>query len=59
MELTALNEGELLQTRLEKIGREATAIEIAGLQGEKARKTRTAENEIERAKYSRNCGPSF
>ena len=48
-----------LQTRQEKLRREAEEIEIAGLQEELARKARIAEKKIERAQVSSNCGSSF
>ena len=48
-----------MQTRLEKLRREAKEIEIADMQEELARKARIAEKEIERAKVSSSCGSSF
>ena len=59
MEIQALKEQEELQTRLEKLRREAKEIEIADLQEKLARKARIAEKEIERAKVSSSCGSSF
>ena len=61
LELKALKEQEELQSRLEKLGREAKQkeMEIADLQGEVARKARIAEKEIELAKFSSSCGTSL
>ena len=58
LEIKALREQEL-QTRLEKLRREAKEIEIADIQEELARKARKAEKEVERAKVSSSCGSSF
>ena len=54
-----MKEQEKLQTRLEKLRREAKEIEMAGLQEELARKAKIAEKEIERARVSISCGSSF
>ena len=59
LEMKALKEQEELQTRLEKLRREAKEIEIADMQEKLARKTRIAEKEIERAKVYSSCGSSF
>ena len=59
LEIKALKEQEELQTRLEKLRREAKEIEIADMQEELSRKARIAEKEIERAKVSSSCGSSF
>ena len=59
LEIKALKEQKELQTRLEKLRREAKEIEIADMQEELARKARIAEKEIERAKVSSSCGSSF
>ena len=59
MEIKALKEQEELQTRLEKLRREAKEIERADMQEELARKAKIAEKEIERAKVSNSCGSSF
>ena len=50
LELKALKEQEELQSRWEKLRRNAEQNEIADLQEELARKARIAEKEIERAK---------
>ena len=54
-----MKEQEELQTRLEKLRREAKEIEIADMQEELARKARIAEKEIGRPKVSSSCGSSF
>ena len=59
LEIKALKEQEELQTRLEKLRREAQEIEIADMQEELARKASIAEKELERAKVSSSCGSSF
>ena len=59
LELNALNEQEELQSRLEKLRRNAEQNEIADLQEKLARKAKIAEKEIERAKVSSNYGSSF
>ena len=61
LELKALKEQEELQSRLEKLGRETKQkeMEIADLQGEVARKARSAEKEIELAKFSSSCGTNL
>ena len=59
LELNALKEQEELQSRLEKLRRNAEQNEIADLQGKLARKTKIAEKEIKRAKVSSSCGSSF
>ena len=59
LEIKALKEQEELQTRLEKLRRDAKEIEIADMQEELARKARIAEEEKERAKVSSSCGSSL
>ena len=59
LELNALKEQEELQSRLEKLRRDAEQNEIADLQENLARKAKIAEKEIERAKVSSSCGSSF
>ena len=59
LELNALKEQEELQSRLEKLRRNAEQNEIADLQEKLARKAKIAEKEIERAKVSSSCGSSF
>ena len=59
LELKALKEQEELQTRLEKLRREAEQKEEADLQEELNRKARIAEKEIESAKASSSCDSSF
>ena len=54
-----MKEQEELQTRLEKLRREAKEIERADMQEELARKARIAEKERERAKVSSSCRSSF
>ena len=54
-----MKEQEELQTRLEKLRREAKEIKIAGMQEELARIAGIAEKEIERAKVPSSCGSSF
>ena len=59
LELNALKEQEELQSRLEKLRRNAEQIEIADLQEKLARKAKIAEKEIEMAKVPSSCGSSF
>ena len=59
LKLNALKEQEELQSRLEKLRRNAEQKEIADLQEELARKARIAEKEIERAKVSSSRGYSL
>ena len=59
LELNALKEQEELQSRLEKLRRDAEQNEIADVQKKLARKVKIAEKEIERAKVSSSCGSSF
>ena len=59
LELNALKEPEELQSRLEKLRRNAEQNEIADLQEKVARKAKIAEKEIERAKVSSSCGSSI
>ena len=59
LELNALKEQEELQSRLEKLRRNAEQNEIADLQEKLARKAKIAEKEIERAKVSSTCESSF
>ena len=59
LELNALKEQEELQSRLEKLRRNAEQNEIADLQGKLARKAKIAEKEIEMAKVPSSCGSSF
>ena len=66
LELNALNEQEELQTRLEKLRREANEVKIAslqdemvGLQEEMARKAKIAEKELQMAQVSSSGGSSF
>ena len=59
LELNALKEQEELQSRLEKLRRDAEQNEIADLQEKFAHKAKIAEKEIERAKLSSSCGYSF
>ena len=59
LKLNALNEQEELQSRLEKLRRNAEQNEIADLQEKLARKAKIAEKEVERAKVSSSCGSSF
>ena len=59
LELNALKEQEELQSRLERLRRNAEQNEIADLQEKLARKAKIAEKEIERAKISSSCGSSF
>ena len=59
LELNALKEQEELQSRLEKLRRNAEQNEIADLQEKLARKAKIAEKEIERTKVSSSCGSSF
>ena len=59
LELNALKEQKQLQSRLEKLRRNAEQNEIADLQEKLARKAKIAEKEIERAKVSGSCGSSF
>ena len=60
-----MRELEELQTSVEKLRREAkfgiagSQEEMAGLQEQLTRKARITEKEIERAKVSSSCGPSF
>ena len=59
LELNALKEQEELQSRLEKLRRNAEQNEIANLQEKLARKAKIAEKEIEMAKVPSSCGSSF
>ena len=59
LELNALKEQEELQSRLEKLRRNAEQNEIADLQEKLARKAKIAEKEIEMAKVPSGCGSSF
>ena len=59
LELNALKEPEELQSRLEKLRRNAEQNEIADLQEKLARKAKIAEKEIEMAKVPSSCGSSF
>ena len=59
LELNALKEQEELQSRLEKLRRNAEQNEIADLQEKLARKAKIAEKEIEMAKVLSSCGSSF
>ena len=59
LELNALKEQEELQSRLEKLRRNAEQNEIADLQEKLARKAKITEKEIERARVSSSCGSSF
>ena len=59
LELNALKEQEELQSRLEKLRRNAKQNEIADLQEKLARKAKIAEKEIEMAKVPSSCGSSF
>ena len=59
LELNALKEQEELQSRLEKLRRNAEQNEIADLQEKLARKAKIAEKEIELAKVLSSCGSSF
>ena len=59
LELNALKEQEELQSRLEKLRRNAEQNEIADLQEKLARKAKIAEKEIEMAKVPSSCGSSF
>ena len=59
LELNALKEQEELQSRLEKLRRNAEQNEIADLQEKLARKAKIAEKEIEKAKVPSGCGSSF
>ena len=66
LEIKALKEQEELQTRLEKLRREANEVKIASLQDEMVnlqeklvRKAKIAEKEIEMAKVPSSCGSSF
>ena len=59
LELNALKEQDELQSRLEKLRRNAKQNEIADLQEKLARKAKIAEKEIERTKVSSSCGSSF
>ena len=59
LELNALKEQEELQSRLEKLRRNAEQNEIADLQEKLARKAKKAEKEIEMAKVPSSCGSSF
>ena len=59
LDLNALKEQEELQSRLEKLRRNAEQNEIADLQEKLARKAKIAEKEIEKAKVSSSCGSSF
>ena len=54
-----MKEHEELQSRPEKLRRDAEQNEIADLQEKLARKVKIAEKEIERAKVSSSCGSSF
>ena len=54
-----MKEQEELQSRLEKLRRNAEQNEIADLQEKLARKANIAEKEIERTKVSSSCGSSF
>ena len=60
MELKTLKEQEELQSCLENLGRETKQkeMEIAGLQGEVARKARFAEKEIKQRKYQVVVAPA-
>ena len=59
LELNALKEQEEMQSRLEKLRRNAEQNEIADLQEKLARKAKIVEKEIERTKVSSICGSSF
>ena len=59
LELNAFEEQKELQSRLEKLRRNADQNEIADLQEKLARKAKIAEKEIERTKVSSSCGSSF
>ena len=59
LKVKAQNEQEELQTRLEKLKREAIQMEIADLHEELARKARIAEKEREIAEVSSSQGTSF
>ena len=59
LELNALKEQEELQSRLEKLRRNAEQNEIADLREKLARKAKIAEKEIEMAKVPSSCGSSF
>ena len=66
LELNALKEQKELQTRLEKLRREANEVKIAslqdemvGLQEEMARKVKIAEKELQMAQVSSSGGSSF
>ena len=59
LELNALKKQEELQSRLEKLRRNAEQNEIADLQEKLARKAKIAEKEIEMAKVPSSCGSSF
>ena len=59
LDLNALKDQEELQSRLEKLRRNAEQNEIADLQEKLARKAKIAEKVIERAKVSSKCGCSF
>ena len=59
LELNALKEQEEVQSRLEKLRRNAEQNEIADLQEKLARKAKIAEKEIEKAKVPSGCGSSF
>ena len=66
LELNTLKEQEELQTRLEKLRREANEVKIAslqdemvGLQEEMARKAKIAEKELQMAQVSSSGGSSF
>ena len=59
LELNALKEQEELQSRLEKLRRNAEQNEIADLQEKLARKAKVAGKEIKRTKVSSSCGSSL
>ena len=59
LELSALKEQEELQSRLEKLRRNAEQNEIADLPEKLVRIAKLAEKEIERTKVSSSCGSSF
>ena len=59
LKVKAQKEQEELQTRLEKLKREAIQMEIAGLHEQLARKARIAEKEREIAEVSSSQGTSF
>ena len=59
LELNALKEQEELQSRLEKLRRNAEQNEIADLQEKLARKAKITEKEMEMAKVTSSCGSSF